>query len=151
MIPLCHNINLGSVGVELVVVGGEEETQGGKKEVAKAQSMRWAGKGQGDAYNWHQRDSQTGTRGKQEGEGREDFGRIEITATVQCEGKTGVEMEALTAASVAGLTVYDMCKAVDKGMWIGDLRVVRKEGGKSGTWVEGRSVGENVAGALSRE
>jgi molybdenum cofactor biosynthesis protein MoaC len=59
---------------------------------------------------------------------------------VQCEGKTGVEMEALTAASVAGLTVYDMCKAVDKGMWIEGLRVVRKEGGKSGTWVEGKSV-----------
>jgi molybdenum cofactor biosynthesis enzyme len=141
VIPLCHNINLGSVGVELVVVGGEEETQGGK-EGGKVQSMRWAGMGQGD--------SETGTRGKQEGEGREDFGRIEITATVQCEGKTGVEMEALTAASVAGLTVYDMCKAVDKGMWIGDLRVVRKEGGKSGTWVEGRSVGESVAGALNR-
>jgi cyclic pyranopterin phosphate synthase len=62
---------------------------------------------------------------------------IEITATVGCDGKTGVEMEALTAASTAALTVYDMCKAVDKGMVIGDLRVVLKEGGKSGRWVEG--------------
>ena len=60
-----------------------------------------------------------------------------ITATVSCDGKTGVEMEALTAASAAALTVYDMCKAVDKGMVIGDLRVVLKEGGKSGRWVEG--------------
>ncbi|KAK4114244.1 molybdenum cofactor biosynthesis prote [Canariomyces notabilis] len=61
---------------------------------------------------------------------------IEITTTVSCDGKTGVEMEALTAASAAALTVYDMCKAVDKKMVIERLRVVLKEGGKSGTWVE---------------
>lgn len=67
-------------------------------------------------------------------------GRVEITATVECEGKTGVEMEALTAAGVAAMTVYDMCKSVDKGMRVDGLRVVRKEGGKSGTWVEGKSV-----------
>lgn len=60
--------------------------------------------------------------------------RIEIRASVECEGKTGVEMEALTAASVAALTVYDMCKAVDKKMVVGGLRVVLKEGGKSGRW-----------------
>ncbi|KAI0380907.1 molybdenum cofactor biosynthesis prote [Hypomontagnella monticulosa] len=64
-------------------------------------------------------------------------GRIEIEATVACEGKTGVEMEALMAASTAALTVYDMCKAVDKGMSIQNLRVVLKEGGKSGRWVNG--------------
>jgi cyclic pyranopterin phosphate synthase len=63
--------------------------------------------------------------------------RVDITATVACEGKTGVEMEALTAASTAALTVYDMCKAVDKGMVVEGLRVVLKEGGKSGRWVEG--------------
>lgn len=63
-----------------------------------------------------------------------DFGHVEITATVQCEGKTGVEMEALTAVTVAALTVYDMCKAVDKHMRIDCARVVRKEGGKSGDW-----------------
>ncbi|KAK3368124.1 hypothetical protein B0H63DRAFT_487744 [Podospora didyma] len=66
-------------------------------------------------------------------------GGIEITATVACDGKTGVEMEALTAASAAALTVYDMCKAVDKGMVIECLRVVLKEGGKSGRWVEGKA------------
>ncbi|KAM0297437.1 hypothetical protein ACHAPM_009563 [Fusarium culmorum] len=60
--------------------------------------------------------------------------RIEIAATVTCDGKTGVEMEALTAASTAALTVYDMCKAVDKGMVIEGLRVVLKDGGKSGRW-----------------
>jgi cyclic pyranopterin phosphate synthase len=57
---------------------------------------------------------------------------IEVTATVKVEGKTGVEMEALTACSVACLTLYDMCKAVDRGMRITDLRVVEKAGGKSG-------------------
>ena len=64
------------------------------------------------------------------------FGSIEITASVSCDGKTGVEMEALTACSAAALTVYDMCKAVDKGMRIENLRVVRKSGGRSGDFIE---------------
>ena len=57
---------------------------------------------------------------------------IEVTSTVRVEGKTGVEMEALTACSVACLTLYDMCKAVDRGMKITDLRLTEKSGGKSG-------------------
>jgi cyclic pyranopterin phosphate synthase len=57
---------------------------------------------------------------------------VAITATVRTTGRTGVEMEALTAASVAALTVYDMCKAVDRGMRVDGLRVVAKSGGKSG-------------------
>ncbi len=60
---------------------------------------------------------------------------VDIVATVGIYGKTGVEMEALTAVSVAALTIYDMCKAVDKGMVIGDIRLVKKSGGKSGTYV----------------
>jgi cyclic pyranopterin phosphate synthase len=60
--------------------------------------------------------------------------RIEITATVRCRGKTGVEMEALTAVSVAALTIYDMAKAVEKTMRIGNIRLVRKSGGGSGDW-----------------
>lgn len=59
---------------------------------------------------------------------------IEITATCKLAGQTGVEMEALTAASVAGLTIYDMCKAVDKGMVISAVKVLEKKGGKSGHW-----------------
>jgi cyclic pyranopterin phosphate synthase len=59
---------------------------------------------------------------------------IEVAATVRVEGKTGVEMEALTACSVAALTLYDMCKAVDRGMKITDLRLTEKSGGKSGTF-----------------
>ncbi|HET6620974.1 MAG TPA: cyclic pyranopterin monophosphate synthase MoaC [Dongiaceae bacterium] len=59
---------------------------------------------------------------------------VDITATCKLTGKTGVEMEALTAVSVAALTVYDMCKAVDKGMQIADIRLSHKSGGKSGTY-----------------
>jgi cyclic pyranopterin phosphate synthase len=62
---------------------------------------------------------------------------IEIAATVRTTGKTGVEMEALTAVSVAALTVYDMCKAVDRGMRIEGVRLIRKSGGKSGDWRAG--------------
>jgi cyclic pyranopterin phosphate synthase len=57
---------------------------------------------------------------------------LEISATVQCMGQTGVEMEALTAVSVAALAVYDMCKAVDRSMRIDAVRVVEKSGGDSG-------------------
>ena len=60
---------------------------------------------------------------------------IEITATAKIASQTGVEMEAMTAVSAAALTVYDMCKAADKGMVLTDIRLVRKTGGKSGTYV----------------
>jgi cyclic pyranopterin phosphate synthase len=60
---------------------------------------------------------------------------LEIRATVRVTSRTGVEMEALTAAAVAALTVYDMCKAVDRGMSIGDVQLVHKAGGKSGEFV----------------
>jgi len=58
---------------------------------------------------------------------------VEITATVKSTGKTGVEMEALTAVAITALTIYDMCKAVDRGMRIENIRLIRKSGGKSGT------------------
>ncbi len=61
---------------------------------------------------------------------------VEITATVRTTGRTGVEMEALTAASVAALTVYDMCKAIDRSMQIDGLRVVHKAGGASGEFAQ---------------
>lgn len=61
---------------------------------------------------------------------------VDIAATCKLSGKTGVEMEALTAASVAALTVYDMCKALDKGMQITDLRLTHKRGGKSGEFMQ---------------
>jgi cyclic pyranopterin phosphate synthase len=59
---------------------------------------------------------------------------VEIAATVKVTGRTGVEMEAMTAVSVAALTIYDMCKAIDRGMVISEIRLTHKSGGKSGTY-----------------
>ena len=59
---------------------------------------------------------------------------MQIEARVQAHARTGVEMEALVAVTAAGLTVYDMCKAVDRGIAIGGIRLVSKSGGKSGDW-----------------
>jgi len=70
---------------------------------------------------------------------------IDLEATVRTRGKTGVEMEALTAVSVAALTVYDMCKAVDRGMSIGPVRLALKTGGKSGEWREDREENSSPA------
>ena len=61
-------------------------------------------------------------------------GKVRCTARVESIGRTGVEMEALTAVQIGLLTIYDMCKAVDRGMIIGDVRVLEKHGGKSGGW-----------------
>jgi cyclic pyranopterin phosphate synthase len=61
-------------------------------------------------------------------------GGVRVTATAETDGQTGVEMEALTAAASAALTLYDMCKAVDRGMTITGVRLLGKEGGASGTW-----------------
>ncbi|KAE8442333.1 hypothetical protein EG329_003466 [Mollisiaceae sp. DMI_Dod_QoI] len=145
LVPLCHPIGIESVSVELLVVGDHEVDAGNEKGMAdktgvgneeeQKTSVPWKGTGQGDSYPLR-----TPTSISSSPRSGAEFGRVDITATVQCDGKTGVEMEALTAASVAALTVYDMCKAVDKGMRVEGLRVVRKEGGKSGTWVEGESV-----------
>jgi len=61
-------------------------------------------------------------------------GTIEVRSIVRCQGKTGVEMEAMTACAVAALTIYDMCKSAEKGISIESLQLVRKSGGKSGVW-----------------
>ena len=73
----------------------------------------------------------------------EKSGRLDIESRIKITGQTGAEMEALTAVAMAALTVYDMCKAVDKEMVIGSIRLVAKKGGKSGTY---RRPGENGAG-----
>ncbi|MBF0609971.1 MAG: cyclic pyranopterin monophosphate synthase MoaC [Magnetococcales bacterium] len=65
----------------------------------------------------------------------EEHGRVHIQATVKTSGRTGVEMEALTAVAVTGLTIYDMCKAVDRAMEIGPIRLVEKAGGRSGHFI----------------
>jgi cyclic pyranopterin phosphate synthase len=61
-------------------------------------------------------------------------GTIEVRSIVRCQGKTGVEMEAMTACAIAALTIYDMCKSAEKGIVIDALQLMRKSGGKSGTW-----------------
>jgi len=114
LIPLCHNIPIGGVSVDVEVVGGE-----GADEAAGAEDV---GKENG-SNPWRREEPGP-------------FGGVVITARVHTFGQTGVEMEALTAASIAGLTVYDMCKAVDKGMIMEAVRVVLKEGGRSGDWRE---------------
>jgi len=72
--------------------------------------------------------------------------RLDITASVRLAGQTGAEMEALTAVSVAALTVYDMCKAADRAMEITDVRLVRKSGGKSGRFVRAGARSPSEAG-----
>ncbi len=84
LIPLCHNVNLTAVGVDLTP--------------------------------------------------DEDGGAIQIRSRVVCKGETGVEMEALTAVSIAALTVYDMCKALDRTMVVDDVKLMTKSGGKSGEY-----------------
>jgi cyclic pyranopterin phosphate synthase len=69
----------------------------------------------------------------------DDF--IKVTSMVKCTGKTGVEMEALTAVSASCLTIYDMCKAIDRGMTIESVRLEKKSGGKSGTYTRGEKSG----------
>ena len=105
LIPMCHPLPITKAKVEI------------KPIPASAQDRRATG----DADAWAQP--------------RED-GRVgfHVVTTTGVTGVTGIEMEALTAASVACLTIYDMCKAVDRGMEIVDVRLLRKEGGRSGLW-----------------
>ncbi|RHZ49748.1 molybdopterin cofactor biosynthetic protein [Aspergillus thermomutatus] len=79
-------------------------------------------------------------QGSQDPDSGMRYGAMRVLATVSCLGRTGVEMEAMTATVGAALTVYDMLKAVDKGMVIGDVQLLEKKGGKSGHWVRGEQV-----------
>jgi molybdenum cofactor biosynthesis enzyme len=125
LIPLCHPITITHVSVQLDT---SDIIENDTSSSSQRDSIPWAHTGQGDSYE------QSGSASV-----KVENGVVNISATVSCDGKTGVEMEALTAASTTALTVYDMCKAVDKGIRIEGLRVIRKEGGKSGIWIEGVS------------
>ncbi len=74
---------------------------------------------------------------------------VRIEATVATRGRTGVEMEALTAVAAAALTIYDMLKAVDRGMTIDEIRLELKEGGRSGLWSRNAEIAESVAGDVT--
>ncbi|MGE4609028.1 MAG: cyclic pyranopterin monophosphate synthase MoaC [Myxococcota bacterium] len=67
--------------------------------------------------------------------------RVVVEASVETHARTGVEMEALVAVAAAGLTVYDMCKAIDRAITIGEIRLIRKSGGKSGEWTRAKDLG----------
>ena len=71
---------------------------------------------------------------------KQEASQIEVKATVKIMGRTGTEMEALVAVSAASLTIYDMCKAVDRGMTITDIKLLKKSGGKSGTFERGKAL-----------
>ncbi|OCK79683.1 hypothetical protein K432DRAFT_273463, partial [Lepidopterella palustris CBS 459.81] len=115
IVPLCHPVMISHVSVNLQLL----EAKAGAEDV---------------------QNSEAGTEESGRGAGAKDVGEscggVEVEVKVSCTGATGVEMEALTAVMSATLTVYDMCKAVDKGMRIEGVRVVLKEGGRSGTWKE---------------
>lgn len=104
LIPLCHNISLAGVDVDIKVLHPTAPSAGGDTDSSQNQPHY-------------------------------PYGALSIAAIVTTHGQTGVEMEALVAASIAGLTVYDMCKAVDRGMKIERVRVTEKRGGRSGDWV----------------
>jgi len=135
LIPLCHNIPIGGVQVDVEVVGSAGKAMGGRGNEGTlgeldGQSARELPKDPGTLED-------AAPPGLMFIERRAiEHGAVIITARVHTYGQTGVEMEALTAASVAGLTVYDMCKGVDRGMRMEAVRVVLKKGGHSGTWME---------------
>ncbi|KAI4649068.1 uncharacterized protein J4E78_008586 [Alternaria triticimaculans] len=118
LIPLCHPIALTHVSVELRLFGDKSDP----RMMGKAEEMEGI-MGVLD--------------GKGKGKGKMGFGGVNIEAKVQCTGPTGVEMEALTAVMGAALSVVDMCKAVDRAQRVSGVRVVMKEGGRSGGWREG--------------
>ena len=107
VVPLCHPLALSRAAVELEVVPANE------RDV-----------------------SSEGAEETSERDQCFQCGAIRVEARVECQGPTGVEMEALSAVMGAALTIYDMCKAIDRGMIVEDIRVGLKEGGKSGKWVE---------------
>lgn len=115
LVPLCHPIAISSVTVDLFVIVPPQTAPDPDGHLPKTAQLQPSH----DVKH-----------------GKVDYGAITVEARVTCLGATGVEMEALTAVMGAAATVYDMCKAVDKGMVVGDVRVVLKEGGRSGTWKE---------------
>ena len=121
IIPMCHPLMITKAKVDITPIAAPGERDG-----ADALSEGWA---------------------TPRADGRVGF---QVTATCGVTGVTGIEMEALTAASAACLTIYDMCKAVDRGMEIVDVRLLRKEGGRSGLWERAEAAVERTEAAVER-
>lgn len=111
LVPLCHPIALTGVRVDVALVPAADDDEPAAAAVAAV-----AGRGR-------------------EGKRTKSYGGVRVTATVECVGRTGVEMEALAAVSGALLSVVDVVKGVDRGIAIREVRLLRKEGGRSGLWV----------------
>ena len=114
LIPMCHPILIDGVDLHLSLAGPEDE------ETSRNREMHHSSKDDSDSGSVCPK------------ENRNPRYAVDIIAEVRCSGRTGVEMEALTAVSVAALTVYDMCKAVQKDMVITDIRLLEKTGGVHG-------------------
>ena len=121
IIPMCHPLMITKAKVDITPIAAPGERDG-----ADALPEGWAAP---------------------RADGRVGF---QVTATCGVTGVTGIEMEALTAASAACLTIYDMCKAVDRGMEIVDVRLLRKEGGRSGLWERAEAAVERTEAAVER-
>lgn len=132
IVPLCHP-GIGITGVEVDVRLVTPESEDDKSKLAGFQGEE--GKRGVHPLVEERKDASVYARGDG---GR--FGGMRVVATVSCQGRTGVEMEAMTATVSAALTVYDMLKAVDKGMVIGDVKLLEKLGGKSGHWIREKEV-----------
>lgn len=136
IVPLCHSgVGLEGVEIHVEVVGPEEDGPCEQGELL-ARGIKGQGKRNKEGDKGNKRDGKGTEKEKERGIG--PYGGVWIECSVECEGKTGVEMEALTGVVGAGLTVVDMVKGVDRGVRMEGVRVVRKEGGRSGVWrVEG--------------
>lgn len=149
LVPLCHPIALEHVSVDVQLpddVANDYDGYGGGEEGQKRRGGAGAGEAEGGLQvkqQQHQRRRQQATPTTTAHSNSDASNVISVSATVTCTGPTGVEMEALAAAAASALTIYDMCKAVDRGIVINDLRVVHKSGGRSGTWVEGVRIEDN--------
>ena len=143
-VPLCHNgVGLESIRINVEVVGSQSRVSGMPQELGELREATSEGQ---KAKEQPKRTRIPVLRGEvvaprvplgvMSGQGLGQFGGVRITVAVQCEGKTGVEMEATTGVVGAALTVVDMCKGVDRGVRIEGVRCVKKEGGRSGKWKE---------------
>jgi cyclic pyranopterin phosphate synthase len=135
LIPLCHPLAIDSIGVDFEAERGAEagvdvdaEAEAGVEAGAKADAEAKA-KADADRAADVSADEPAGTGA--------DRVALRCTVTVKTHGSTGVEMEALLAVQIGLLTVYDMCKAIDRGMIIGGVRLLEKRGGAGGTWSAG--------------
>lgn len=137
IIPLCHPIAISGVEVDVTVLDEVSVFLEDGKRIQQHCS-RQEDKGSFRPPS----SSQNSSRSLARGESPLEYGGIHVAARVECVGPTGVEMEALSAVMGACLTVVDMVKAVDRGAMIGDVKVVRKMGGRSGEWVDESCIGK---------